>query len=128
MSVLNRIKKIAVSAALVLVVAIATSGLGLLGSSPAQASPLQPVLLVGSNAAGQIEIERAKNEFKSQTSPEVQKAIEDPQGKVERDIERTQNKVERDIERTQDKVERDIDRTQDAAEDAKSGILDFFGK
>jgi|GEM_PF-3433542 len=126
MHILNHAKKIIVSAMLVLTVAIATSGLGLFGGGQAQASPLQPVLLVGSDAAAQVELERAKDEFQDKASPAVQRAVENPQGKVERDIDRAQNKVERDIDRTQNKVERDIDRAEDAAEDAKSGILDFF--
>lgn len=125
MNLFNRTKKLLISA-LIITVAIVWSSLGVLSNGPALADTLQPVLLVGSNAAGQAELERAKDEFREQASPELQRAVQDPQGKVKRDINRVQGKAERDINRVQNKVERDIDRTQEAAEDAKSGILNFF--
>lgn len=111
--------------------AVLASGNSLvLGFSQSAIAPVNQSASYQIAAASDVVRERAKDEFEDKTSPEarrqLEKAVQDPQGKVRRDLNKAQRSAERAVDSAQNKAERGMDRTEQAAERAKSQIKDLF--
>lgn len=111
--------------------AVLASGNSLvLGFSQSAIAPVNQSASYQIAAASDVVRERAKDEFEDKTSPEarrqLERAVQEPQGKVRRDLNRAEHKAERAVDRAQGKAERGMNRAERAAERAKSQVEDLF--
>ncbi len=126
---LKSLLKTAVTFGLMLAV-LANGNSLVLGFSQSAIAPSNQSASYQIAAASDVVRERAKDEFEDKTSPEarrqLEKAVQDPQGKIRRDLNRVQQNAERAVDRVENRAERGVDRTEQAAERAKSQIKDLF--
>ncbi len=128
-SLLKSLLKATVSFGMMLAVFVSGS-IFLLGSSQPAIALSNPTPSYQIAAASDVVRERAKDEFEDKTSPEarqqLEKAIQDPQGKVRHDLNQAQRTAERAFDALEDKAEDGIDNTQRAAERAKDRAGNLF--
>lgn len=126
---LKSLLKVAVTFGVMLAV-LANGNSLVLGFSQSAIAPSNQSASYYIAAASDVVRDRAKDEFEDKTSPEarrqLEKAVQDPQGKIRRDLDRAERKAERAVNRAEGKAERGMNRTERAAERAKSQVKDLF--